>query len=144
VAAKLARTTHALLYLVLFLMPITGFLYAMGGTGAVLRRDLARFVPVNKPVAELFSHAHLSAVRAHVTVLLRRRRALPCNVRKDGITPDALVHDAAAELRRLGSGASAPGRQAAGALAEGNLSVAQPPVNGRRSRAQAGRMASSG
>ena len=72
--AKLARTTHALLYLVLFLMPITGFLYtAMGGFPVpfFMLYDLARFVPVNKPVAEVFKYAHLTLQFVlYLTVLL--------------------------------------------------------------------------
>ena len=61
--ARLARTTHALLYLVLFPMPVTGFLYtALCGFPVpfFMLYDLARLVPENKPVAELFGYAHLS------------------------------------------------------------------------------------
>lgn len=61
--AKTARTTHALLYIVLFSMPITGFLYtAMGGFPVPLFMlyDLAQLVPENKPVAEAFQLAHLT------------------------------------------------------------------------------------
>ena len=88
--AKLARTTHALLYLVLFLMPITGFLYtAMGGFPVpfFMLYDLARFVPVNKPVAEVFKYAHLTLQFVlYITVLLHVAGALyHHNVRKDGI-----------------------------------------------------------
>ena len=88
--AKLARTTHALLYLVLFLMPITGFLYtAMGGFPVpfFMLYDLARFVPVNKPVAEVFKYAHLTLQFVlYLTVLLHVAGALyHHNVRKDGV-----------------------------------------------------------
>ena len=78
--SKLARTTHALLYLVLFLMPITGFLYtAMGGFPVpfFMVYDLARFVPENKPVAEVFKYAHLSLQFVlYLTVLLHVTGAL--------------------------------------------------------------------
>jgi cytochrome b561 len=78
--AKLAHTTHALLYLVLFLMPITGFLYtAMGGFPVpfFMVYDLAKWVPVNKPVAEVFKYAHLTLQFVlYVTVLLHVAGAL--------------------------------------------------------------------
>jgi cytochrome b561 len=78
--ARLAHTTHALLYLVLFLMPITGFLYtAMGGFPVPLFMvyDLAKWVPVNKPVAEIFKYAHLSLQFVlYLTVLLHVSGAL--------------------------------------------------------------------
>jgi cytochrome b561 len=88
--AKLARTTHALLYLVLFLMPITGFLYtAMGGFPVpfFMLYDLAPLVPVNKPVAEIFKYAHLNLrFVLYVTVLLHVAGALYHHyVRRDGI-----------------------------------------------------------
>ena len=88
--ARLARTTHALLYIVLFLMPITGFLYtAMGGFPVpfFMLYDLARFVPVNKPVAEVFKYAHLTLQFVlYITVLLHVAGALyHHNVRKDGV-----------------------------------------------------------
>jgi cytochrome b561 len=88
--AKLARTTHALLYLVLFLMPITGFLYtAMGGFPVpfFMLYDLARFVPENKPVAEVFKYAHLTLQFVlYLTVLLHVAGALyHHNVRRDGV-----------------------------------------------------------
>ena len=55
--AGMARTTHVLLYVVLFAMPVTGFLYtAMGGFPVpfFMLYDLARLVPENKPAAEVF------------------------------------------------------------------------------------------
>lgn len=61
--SALAHTTHALLYLLLFLMPITGFLYtAMGGFPVPYfgLYDLARLVPENKPAAEVFKLVHVS------------------------------------------------------------------------------------
>jgi cytochrome b561 len=88
--ARLARTTHAILYIVLFAMPITGFLYtAMGGFPVpfFMVYDLARLVPENKPVAEVFKYAHLTLQFVlYVTVLLHVAGALQHYfVRKDGI-----------------------------------------------------------
>jgi cytochrome b561 len=88
--AKVAATTHVLLYLVLFAMPITGFLYtAMGGFPVPFfgLYDLARLVPENKPAAELFKTAHLTlqwllyaVVALHVAGALQHHL-----VRKDGV-----------------------------------------------------------
>jgi len=88
--ARAAHVTHALLYLVLFLMPITGFLYtALGGFPVPLFMlyDLARLVPENKPLAEAFKLAHLTlqwvlyaVVALHVAGALQHHL-----VRKDGI-----------------------------------------------------------
>jgi cytochrome b561 len=88
--AKLARTTHALLYIVLFLMPITGFLYtAMGGFPVpfFMVYDLARLVPENKPVAEIFKYAHLTLQFVlYATVVLHVAGAFNHHlVRKDGV-----------------------------------------------------------
>ena len=88
--ARLARTTHAILYIVLFAMPITGFLYtAMGGFPVpfFMVYDLAQLVPENKPVAEVFKYAHLTLQFVlYVTVLLHVAGALQHYfVRKDGI-----------------------------------------------------------
>ena len=61
--ATAAKTTHALLYLLLFTMPLTGFLYtALSGYPVPLFMawDLAKLVPVNKPLGEWFKLAHLS------------------------------------------------------------------------------------
>ena len=80
--AKLARTTHALLYLVLFLMPITGFLYtAMGGFPVpfFMVYDLAQ-VGAGEQAGRggLQVRAPDLAVRAlHHGPAARRRRALP-------------------------------------------------------------------
>jgi cytochrome b561 len=103
---RLARTTHALLYLVLFLMPITGFLYTtMGGFPVpfFMLYDLARFVPENKPVAEIFKYAHLTLQFVlYITVVLHVAGALyHHNVRKDGILRRMLSSTAPLpELRR--------------------------------------------
>jgi cytochrome b561 len=59
----LARSTHMLLYLLLFLMPISGFLYtAMGGFPVPYfgLYDLASLVPENKPLSEVFKSIHLT------------------------------------------------------------------------------------
>lgn len=87
---KLAHGTHALLYIVLFLMPITGFLYtAMGGFPVpfFMLYNLAQWVPVNKPVAEVFKWAHLSLQFVlYITVILHVAGALQHHLmRQDGI-----------------------------------------------------------
>ena len=86
----LARLTHVLLYLLLFSMPISGFLYtAMGGFPVPLfgLYDLARLVPENKPVAEVFKSMHLTlqfvlyaVVALHVAGALQHHL-----VRQDGV-----------------------------------------------------------
>jgi cytochrome b561 len=61
--ATFARSTHALLYLLLFLMPMSGFLYtALGGFPVPLfgLYDLADLVPENKPLSEVFKGVHLT------------------------------------------------------------------------------------
>ena len=87
---RTARTTHAILYIVLFAMPITGFLYtAMGGFPVpfFMLYDLAQWVPENKPVAEGFKYAHLTLQYVlYLTVALHVAGALQHHlVRKDGI-----------------------------------------------------------
>jgi cytochrome b561 len=88
--AAAARTTHALLYIVLFAMPITGFLYtAMGGFPVpfFMLYDLAPLVPENKPLAEVFKLAHLTLQWVlYIVVLLHVAGALQHQlIRKDGI-----------------------------------------------------------
>jgi cytochrome b561 len=88
--ARTARITHALLYIVLLSMPVTGFLYtAMGGFPVPLFMlyDLAALVPENKPVAEIFKYAHLTLQWVlYATVLLHVAGALQHHlVRKDGV-----------------------------------------------------------
>jgi cytochrome b561 len=85
-----ARLTHGLLYLLLFLMPISGFLYtALGGFPVPLfgLYDLARLVPQSKPAAELFKGFHLTlqyvlyaVVALHVAGALQHHL-----VRRDGV-----------------------------------------------------------
>ncbi len=104
--AKAAGTTHVLLYLVLLTMPITGFLYtAMGGFPVPFfgLYDLARLVPTNKPVAEIFKIAHLTLQFVlYVVVILHAAGALQHHlVRKDGILRRMLSSTAPLpELRR--------------------------------------------
>ena len=104
--ARLARTTHALLYLLLFLMPVTGFLYtAMGGFPVpfFMVYDLAPLLPVNKPVAEYFKYAHLTLQFVlYVTVLLHVAGALQHHlIRKDGVLRRMLSStDPLPEVRR--------------------------------------------
>jgi cytochrome b561 len=88
--ARAAATTHVLLYLVLFAMPITGFLYtAMGGFPVPFfgLYDLSRLMPVNKPLAEVFETAHVSLQWVlYVVVALHVCGALHHHVvRKDGV-----------------------------------------------------------
>ncbi len=88
--AKTARITHALLYSVLFLMPVTGFLYtAMAGFPVpfFMLINLAQWVPVDKPIAEVFKYAHLSLQFVlYLTVILHILGALQHHyLRKDGI-----------------------------------------------------------
>jgi cytochrome b561 len=74
--ASAAHATHWLLYFVLFAMPLTGFLYtALSGypVPLLMAVDLAKLLPVNKPLGETFKLAHLSlqwllylAVAVHV------------------------------------------------------------------------------
>ena len=85
-----ARSTHTLLYLLLFLMPISGFLYtAMGGFPVPFfgLYDLARLVPENKPLGEVFKYAHLTlqyvlyaVVALHVAGALQHHL-----IRRDGV-----------------------------------------------------------
>jgi cytochrome b561 len=88
--AAAARTTHVLLYLVLFAMPVTGFLYtAMGGFPVpfFMLYDLAPLVAEKKPVAEGFKLAHLTLQwLLYLVVLLHVAGALQHHlIRKDGI-----------------------------------------------------------
>ena len=87
---RAARASHALLYLLLFAMPVSGFLYtAMGGFPVpfFMLYDLAPLVPVNKPLAEVFKYAHLTLQFVlYFTVLLHVAGALQHHlVRKDGV-----------------------------------------------------------
>ena len=86
----IAQSTHALLYLLLFLMPLSGFLYtALGGFPVPLLGlyDLARPVPESKPLSEVFKSVHLSlqyvlyaVVALHVAGALQHHL-----IRRDGV-----------------------------------------------------------
>ena len=88
--AMAARVTHVLLYLILFLMPITGFLYtALSGYPVPLLMvwDISKLVTVNKPAGEWFKLAHLSLQwLLYLVVVLHVAGALQHHlVRKDGV-----------------------------------------------------------
>jgi len=88
--ATAARLTHFLLYLLLFLMPLTGFLYTtLSGFPVpfLMVWDLAQYVPVNKPLGEWFKLAHLTLQwLLYATVLLHVAGALQHHlVRKDAV-----------------------------------------------------------
>jgi cytochrome b561 len=88
--ATAARATHVMLYLLLFLMPITGFLYtALSGYPVPLLMvwDLSKLVPVNKPVGAWFELAHVSLQwLLYLVVLLHVAGALQHHfVRKDWV-----------------------------------------------------------
>jgi cytochrome b561 len=88
--AMAARITHVLLYVLLFLMPITGFLRtAMGGFPVpfFMVVELRHLVPENKPVAEVFSSVHFTLQFVlYATVMLHVAGALQHHlVRKDGV-----------------------------------------------------------
>lgn len=88
--ARAARATHALLYGLLFALPITGFLYtAMGGFPVpfLMIWDLAKLVPVNKPVAEIFQSLHIALTFVlYLTAALHVAGALQHHlVRRDGV-----------------------------------------------------------
>ena len=104
--AKAARTTHVLLYLLLFLMPITGFLRtAMGGFPVpfFMVLELKHLVPENKAVAEVFSYAHFTLQFVlYATVILHVAGALQHHfVRRDFVLRRMLSSTAPLpELRR--------------------------------------------
>jgi cytochrome b561 len=86
--AMAARATHIVLYVLLFLMPLTGFLYtALSGYPVPLLMlwDLSKLVAANKPAGEWFKLAHLSLQwLLYFVVLLHVAGALQHHfVRKD-------------------------------------------------------------
>ncbi len=88
--ATAARVTHFLLYLVLFLMPVTGFLYtSLSGFPVPLLMvwDLSKLVTVDKPLGEWFKLAHLSLQwLLYLVVLLHVGGAMQHHlVRKDWV-----------------------------------------------------------
>lgn len=85
-----ARSSHAVLYLLLFAMPISGFLYtAMGGFPVPLFMiyDVGPLVPTNEALAQRFRAAHvLLQWLLYATVLIHVAAALQHHVvRKDGV-----------------------------------------------------------
>ena len=102
--ARAARATHALLYGLLFALPITGFLYtAMGGFPVPLLMiwDLAKLVPVNKPVAEIFQSLHIALTFVlYLTAALHVAGALQHHlVRRDGVLARMLSTRAPVSVR---------------------------------------------
>lgn len=88
--ATAARATHALLYGLLFALPVTGFLYtALGGFPVpfLMVWDLAKLVPENKPVAEIFETLHVALTFIlYLTAALHVAGALQHHlVRRDGV-----------------------------------------------------------
>ncbi len=88
--AALARTTHALLYVLLFALPASGYLYtALGGFPVpfLFFGDLGKLVAVDKPTAEVFQTVHVVGTFAlYLTVALHVAGALQHHlVRKDGV-----------------------------------------------------------
>ena len=85
-----ANVTHFLLYLLLFLLPVTGFLYtALGGFPVpfLMIWNLEQLVPVNKPLGLWFKTAHLSLLwLLYLTLFLHIAGALQHHlVRKDWV-----------------------------------------------------------
>lgn len=88
--ARAARATHALLYGLLFALPITGFLYtALGGFPVpfLMVWDLAKLLPVNKPLGEVFETLHVALTFVlYLTAALHVAGALQHHlVRRDGV-----------------------------------------------------------
>lgn len=113
--AVAARTTHALLYALLFLLPITGFLYtALGGFPVpfLMIWDIAKLLPTNKPVAEVFEtiHVGLTFVLYLVAALHVAGAMQHYLVRKDGVLQRMLSSRAPLpdEGMRAGSAVRAP------------------------------------
>lgn len=87
---RLARTTHALLYVMLFVLPISGYLYtALGGFPVpfLFFGDVGKLVSVNKPAAEVFESIHIySTFVLYALAALHVAGALQHHlVRKDGV-----------------------------------------------------------
>ncbi|MFO1073691.1 MAG: cytochrome b/b6 domain-containing protein [Geminicoccaceae bacterium] len=107
--ASAARATHGLLYALLFLLPITGFLYtALSGYPVpfLMLWDIAKLVPENKPLGEVFKYLHVGltlllavAAALHVAGALHHHL-----VRKDGLLQRMLSSDASLPPRIAPSG----------------------------------------
>ncbi len=88
--ATAARATHAALYVLLFLLPVTGFLYTtLSGFPVpfLLLFDLEKLVPVDKPLGQYFKYAHLTLTwLLYLVLALHIAGALQHHlVRKDGV-----------------------------------------------------------
>ena len=88
--ARLARLTHALLYALLFLLPVSGFLFtAFGGfpVPLLLLVDLGPLLPASEPQAEIWKAVHHWAQWAlYLVVTLHVLGALQhALVRRDGV-----------------------------------------------------------
>ena len=88
--ARLARLTHVLLYALLFLLPISGFLFtAFGGfpVPLLLLVDIGKLVPASEPQAEVWKAIHHWAQRAlYLVVTLHVLGALQhALIRRDGV-----------------------------------------------------------
>lgn len=101
--ATAARATHVLLYVLLFLMPLTGFLYTtLSGYPVpfLMMWELSQYVPVDKPLGEWFKLAHLTLQwLLYATVILHVAGALQHEfVRKDGVLRRMLPSRAAVRV----------------------------------------------
>lgn len=69
---RIARLTHALLYGLLFLLPISGFFYtAFGGfpVPLLMLYDIGRLIPASEPQAEVWKAVHYGAQYALYAVV---------------------------------------------------------------------------
>jgi cytochrome b561 len=85
-----ARANHALLYIFILIMPISGFVYtAAGGFPVPLfyLYDLANLVPEHKAVADAAKAVHLTAIWGLVALVALHVAAAAYHglVRRDGI-----------------------------------------------------------
>jgi cytochrome b561 len=107
--AVAARTTHALLYLLLFLLPITGFLFTtLSGFPVpfLMVWELSKLVPVNKPLGEVFETLHVGLTFVlYATVALHVAGALQHHlVRKDWVLRRMLSSEEPVLAERRASG----------------------------------------
>ena len=102
--ATAAHATHALLYGLLFLLPISGFFYtALGGFPVpfLMLWDLAKLVPVDKPLAGTLKIVHIGLTFVlYATVALHVAGALQHHlVRRDGVLQRMLSSRADAPMQ---------------------------------------------
>lgn len=88
--AVAARATHGLLYALLFLLPLTGFLYtALAGYPVpfLMLWDIAKLLPVHKPTGAVFETIHVGLTFVlYATLMLHVAGALHHHlIRKDDI-----------------------------------------------------------